>query len=144
MREYKFRGKRLDTGEWIYGSYVYEPYGPNTISDWNDITYTRYEVDEDTVGQYTGLKDKNGVEIYEDDIVSRVGGGLLGSPSQILFTGVVVFTKHGYKAKHFTPSPGSGGNRIDVSYGNLFNEDELEAIGNTHDNPNLTKQQETK
>lgn len=89
------------------------------------------------VMQYTGLKDKNDIDIYEGDIVRRYGGGLLGDPSEALFTGEVVFTQHGYKAKYTQPQPGTAGHIIEAAYGNLFNESELEVIGNIYENPEL-------
>ena len=65
MREIKFRGKRLDNGEWVLGDlHLNTPY-PHIHFGFDN----RAKIDTDTIGQFTGLHDNNGKEIYEGDVL---------------------------------------------------------------------------
>ena len=132
------RGKRKDNGEWVDGNLVYTR--TTTLGVVTEI-YTlemRYEVIPKTVGQCTGLKDKNGKLIFEGDIVEAdgyiffVNFGKCGGVANKVDYGYIGYYLDGYD--EITKKALSYGLRDDICY---FTN--IEAIGNIHDNPELLK-----
>ena len=137
MREILFRGKRLDNGEWVEGSLisfdckskvifpsgskVYMPQGKNVF-----CSTECYDVSHATIGQYTGLKDKNGKRIFEGDIVSFKRVNSLGYTTNRI--GVV---RYYYELPIFyiMATTGDAWDWCDC--------EEIEIIGNIHDNLEL-------
>ena len=124
-REIIFRGKRIDNGEWVEGYFVnlwlvnYQRYQP-IITDNNAVSYN---VDPSTVGQYTGLTDKNGKKIFEGDIMAFTAYGFD-------YVGTVEFAygSASIMCEHASPFLDQA-----VSKHGAY------IIGNMHDNPELLK-----
>ena len=115
MREILFRAKRLTDQKWTYGDFT-EVVGdcPRILSN-EDVTM--YAVDPSTIGQYTGLKDKNGKKIFEGDIV------WFGEEKE---RGVVYFDNSGARfAVRF--------DTFDAAFDHMYGND-LEIVGSIHDN----------
>ena len=122
IREVIFRGKRTDNGEWIEGSLLGIDWcdKPSTYSIApNTPVSVFYSVIPETVGQYTGLTDKNGVKIFEGDIVDYISSDVIGNPK----TGtIIVEDMTDYDTMIY-----------------LNHSDELQIVGNIHDNPDILK-----
>jgi len=130
-REIKFRGKRIDNGEWVYGYLADEDY----INDINSIDLSSIEVDRGTIGQFTGLFDKNGKEIYEGDIISVNGKypklvKYIDDYACFCLANITDLNK-----KWISPWQ-----QVSPSWWNDFKR-EIRVIGNIYDNPDLNKEE---
>ena len=156
MREILFRGKTINSGEWIYGYYWTNEIGNHFIKaikskDDNFVsnpTTNDFEVNPETVGQYTGLKDKNGKKIFEGDIVECVHWFFDGNEVDELFTATVgfrdaSFTLENIDSKYYANYTGGNKGEGICWIGNIYYHDQdYEVIGNTHDNPKLLEEEQ--
>ena len=125
MRIIKFRGKRVDNGEWVYGGIAHLRDVPAIITNYreNDIgaDIDKSYIIPETIGQYTGLCDVNGKEIYEGDIVKDVFGCLGEIIYKDKYTAFIVKGwEDGYK---------------------WWYDNKIEVIGNIYDNTKLLEKE---
>lgn len=125
MREILFRGKDI-AGNWHYGDFEYYTDDFVKIVNHSQQEHGK-KVERETIGQYTGLPDKNSNKIFEGDIVKgKFGTGMVNYNNGC-------FCIKGYPYKSYFNNPA-----IDV----VMNEDCIEIIGNIHDNSELLKEAE--
>lgn len=121
MREILFRGKRLDNGEWVDGNlFLSDTDGRAYILAGSRIVTIEWEADPSTVGQFTGLLDKNGECIFEGDVLTVDG-------------------EDGFFVLEFQEDTARfvmSGDSIVVDFDNFWSY-EVEVVGNIHDNPEL-------
>ena len=137
MREIKFRGKAIDTDEWVYGVPIPNGFGTRvfmiTLILGDDVAYPMErlyefcrEVIPETVSQYTGTNDNHGEDIYEVDILKNEKGNVGHVAFLIQESGYAVVLKNSdYRLGHRNT-----GEHYTVAQGH-------EVIGNKLDNPEL-------
>ena len=140
MREILFKAKRVDNGEWEIGSLIALPTGEYEISNrcnnppdsdpmWNKVVIT-HKVNPSTICQYTGLKDKNGKKIWENDILMAHLDE--SYPEDVTYEtvewGVAGWVTH-------------EANSIDRQDLDGFDTEHFEVVGNIFDNPELLQEE---
>ena len=133
MREILFRGKRIDNGEWAYGNFAFA----DIFTEHQHYIFQNkafeHAVDPSTVGQYTGLTDKNGKRIFEGDVCQTKGIPLIDEKPF-----VAVWNDY-YSGFYWE-------NIDNPRETDMFTQtvaELTEIIGNIHDNPELLKEAET-
>lgn len=134
-RTIKFRGKSIYGEDWLYGSLV--KIGKNryaVIPPLNNIEIGKsigmYEVYPETVGQFTGLLDKDGKEIYEGDILHTITFGF--NPEE--YTAIILYRNCSFQLSN-------GRNLFYFGQSDLTKMDDTIVIGNIYDNPDLIKEE---
>ena len=127
MRDIKFRGlpARGEKKEWVYG-FITEPNGPGegiAMMD-TDNHGERWQVDMNTVGEYTGFKDKDGKEIYEGDILEFTDGSKVKC--------VAEYWLDGFSAKDLRHN--------EIRYTLSAINDGTRVVGNIYENPEILKE----
>jgi uncharacterized phage protein (TIGR01671 family) len=129
MREILFRGQRLDTREWVFGYLAKDCFGGAC-----DILFADRDgykrVDEETVGQWTGLRDKDGAKIFEGDVLQfgapKVKVAWLESKTRFAVVGESGYCDSLFEFSEFASLAGA----------------KPKVIGNIHDNPELLERDE--
>ena len=123
MREILFRGKTVCDGDWIYGGITWNPSKKKVFihTEWDEG-----EVIPETVGQYTGLQDKNGTKIFEGDIVH--------------WKKVPYFVRWDSKKAEFVFANDMEADYFVVGFNEHTTMKFCKVVGNIHDNPELLKE----
>lgn len=151
-REIKFRGLRADGKGWVYGSYVTDGKDYHAIikeSELDESQMLSIPIDPESLGQCTGLKDKNGTEIYEGDILCfdwrmQESGSLAADDCENI-KGVVSFCAAKFIVRYFNNAMLFDLSEINQltherfwrSCGDFYKMTDFKVIGNIHENPGL-------
>ena len=132
MNRVLFRGQVRNTDYWVYGSIIYTSNSVYIISGADVVTKKTngrwhinnscFLIEEKTAGQYTTIDDKNGKQLFKDDIVR-----IPASMHNVEITGIIVWDKGRFLIKSI-----SSGTAWDIGYSK-----DIEKLGNIHDNPEM-------
>ncbi len=141
-RQIKFRGKDRNDGKWVYGDLLKPITGSRIVNyiavdngSEKHATYRYFNVYEDSVGQFTGLKDRRGQEVYEGDVVFWIAKDARGRGRGE--QGAIIWDEHTMSWAILRDKPCADGRPCIIS--RPFDRQHLEVVGNIFDNPELIK-----
>jgi len=132
-REIKFRGKRIDNGNWVYGDLIHDDLDfdlPGVSIRFNykeEFRYSIKDVIPETVGEYTGLKDKKQKDIYEGDLVRTY------VPEEGKLLERIIYENGSFRVNCLS------GDKIDYPLGSILSK-YIEVVGNIYQNPELLEE----
>lgn len=132
-RTIKFRAKCLESGRWVYGSLLQDDYGTYQFVDFIDHHETWHDIDPDTIGQFTGLYDGKGNEIYGNDILVSKCSGVAVGYLEVFWSD----DKAAFLVEDYNDDAQTTGN---LFYLSEFDTKDYTICGNIHDDPDLLKQ----
>lgn len=145
MREIKFRGWSKDCNNWVCGSLIKKGiFEEQKYYEIFSVISGSWVVEKESIGQFTGLHDKNSIDIYDGDVLSKVSISELGGLIQYFYLVFWSQSDQGFKTKQYVLDENEEGSYWRIKNEGIFDSLVMvktynHVVGNIHQNPELIK-----